>query len=93
NDPLISQKVLDSAAKAVGPDRIVVMPVKMSSEDFSFYLTKKPGVFIRIGTRNAEKGCDTLPHNNDFMIDEDALPFGSKTCVQFVLDNMSGIKP
>ena len=25
------------------------------------------------------------------MIDEDAFPIGTDTCVQFVLDNMSGI--
>ena len=67
------------------------MPEKLSSEDFSQYLTKKPGVFIRLGTRNADKGCTTLPHNNDFMIDEDALIYGSDVCVQFVLDNMQGI--
>lgn len=93
NDPVISQKVIDSATKVVGSERIAKMPKKMSSEDFSFYLTKKPGVFFRLGTRNSEKGYVTLPHNNDFMIDEEALPFGSKVCVQFIIDNMFGIKP
>lgn len=91
NDPYISDLVLDSASKVVGNDNIVNMPEKLSSEDFSQYLTKKPGVFIRLGTRNEEKGCVTLPHNNDFMIDEDAFVKGSDTCVQFVLDNMQGI--
>lgn len=91
NNPYISDLVLDSAAKVVGTENIVHMPEKLSSEDFSQYLTKKPGVFIRLGTRNAEKGCTTLPHNNDFMIDEDAFPIGTDTCVQFVLDNMNGI--
>ena len=64
------------------------MREKMSSEDFSQYLTKKRGVFFRLGTRNEALGCTTLPHNNDFLIDENALTFGSDTCVQFVLDNM-----
>ncbi len=91
NNPYISELVLDSAKKIVGEDNIVKMPEKLSSEDFSQYLTKKPGVFIRLGTRNEEKGCTTLPHNNDFMIDEDAFVSGSDTCVQFVLDNMNGI--
>ncbi|MBQ2764932.1 MAG: amidohydrolase, partial [Firmicutes bacterium] len=91
NNPYISDLVLDSAAKVVGAENIVHMPEKLSSEDFSQYLTQKPGVFIRLGTRNAEKGCTTLPHNNDFMIDEDAFPIGTDTCVQFVLDNMNGI--
>ena len=91
NDPAVRQAVLDSAAKAVGEENIAPMPIKMSSEDFSFYVDKKPGCFIRLGTRNAEKGCVTLPHNNDFLLDEDALDVGSKVCVQFVLDHMGGM--
>ncbi len=89
NDPYLSELVLKSAEKtALG---IAEMPIKMSSEDFSMYLSKKPGVFIRLGTRNEKKGCVTLPHNNDFLIDEDAFVIGSDTCVQFVLDNMNSI--
>lgn len=91
NDPYISDLVLSSAAKVVGEENIAEMPCKMSSEDFSQYLTKKPGVFLRLGTRNEAKGITTLPHNNDFDIDESALPIGSQVCVQFVLDNMNGI--
>ena len=90
NNPYLSDLVLAAAEKVVGKDNIVHMPEKLSSEDFSQYVTKKPGVFFRLGTRNAEKGCTTLPHNNDFMLDEDALPLGTDTCVQFVLDNMNG---
>ncbi len=89
NNPYISELVLKSAEKV--SSGIQKMPEKLSSEDFSHYLTKKPGVFIRLGTRNEEKGCVTLPHNNDFLIDEEAFVTGSDTCVQFVLDNMSGI--
>lgn len=89
NNPYISQLVLESAKKVAL--EIQEMPKKLSSEDFSQYLLKKPGVFIRLGTRNAEKGCITLPHNNDFMIDEDAFEIGTDTCVQFVIDNMNDI--
>lgn len=91
NDPVLSQRILESAAKVVGRENTGEFPIKMSSEDFSFYLTKRPGVFFRLGTRNEKKGCTTLPHNNDFRIDEDALPTGTRTCVQFVLDNMRGM--
>lgn len=89
NNPYIANLVLKSAEKVA--KGIQTMPKKLSSEDFSHYLTKKDGVFIRLGTRNEEKGCTTLPHNNDFLIDEEALPIGTDTCVQFVLDNMNGI--
>ena len=91
NHPVVRQAVLESAAKVVGEGNIAPMPIKMSSEDFSFFVDKKPGAFIRLGTRNAVKGCVTLPHNNDFLLDEDALPIGSQVCVQFVLDHMGGM--
>ena len=91
NHPELSKKVLASAAKIVGEENVVTMPKKLSSEDFSFYAAEKPSAFLRLGTRNAAKGCVTLPHNNDFMLDEDALPTGSRTFVQFVLDNMKGL--
>lgn len=91
NHPVVRQAVLESAAKVVGESNIAHMPIKMSSEDFSFFVDKKPGAFIRLGTRNTAKGCVTLPHNNDFLLDEDALPIGSRVCVQFVLDNMGGM--
>ena len=91
NHPVVRQAVLESAAKVVGESNIAHMPIKMSSEDFSFFVDKKPGAFIRLGTRNAAKGCVTLPHNNDFLLDEDALPIGSQVCVQFVLDHMGGM--
>ncbi|MBE6643937.1 MAG: amidohydrolase [Ruminococcaceae bacterium] len=91
NNPYLSDLVLESVKKVGGENAACELPILMSSEDFSQYLIKKPGVFIRLGTRNTEKGCTTLPHNNDFMIDEDVLGSGSDVCVQFVLDNMNGI--
>ena len=91
NNPYLSKLVLQSAEKIVTKNGVVNMAKKLSSEDFSAYLTQKPGVFIRLGTKNEEKGIVTLPHNSDFMIDEDALPVGTDVCVQFVLDNHGGI--
>jgi len=86
NDYELSDFALGAIAKTIGEEHIAPMPKKMGAEDFSIYLTKKPGVFMRIGTRNKEKGITTLAHNNDFMIDEEVLHNGSATFVQFVLD-------
>lgn len=90
NDPAMSEEVLQAAEKVVGKEHVVPMPPKMSSEDFSQYLRKKPGVFFRLGTRNLEKNCIALPHSSDFRIDEAAFIKGSMTCVQFVFDHMNG---
>jgi len=91
NDYVLSDCLIKAAEKVVGQVNIAEMTIKMSSEDFSQYLTKKPGVFFRLGTRNEAKGCVGMAHNNDFQIDEEALAIGSQVCVQFVLDNMNGV--
>ncbi len=91
NNEILAEKLKKSAARVVGADNVVKMKVKISSEDFAFYLTKKPGVFFRLGTRNKEKGITGLPHTNRFQLDEDAMKLGSATLVQFVVDNMNGI--
>ncbi|MEA5059860.1 MAG: M20 family metallopeptidase [Candidatus Pelethousia sp.] len=91
NDPSLSQQLMQSAEKIVGKDNVVPMRTKMSSEDFAFYLTKKPGLFFRLGTKNEEKGYVGLPHNNNFQLDEAALKIGSSVCVQFVIDVSTGL--
>ena len=93
NHPGVSARVLKSAAAVLGKDRIAEMPVKLSSEDFAFYGTRRPSAFLRLGTRNEAKGCVTLPHNNDFLLDEDALELGSRVFVRFVLEHMTGFDP
>ena len=90
NDPVISEKVLSSAASVVGQENVVTMPMKLSSEDFSFYVAQKPGAFLRLGTKKAAKGCTTLPHNNDFMIDEQVLYYGVFLQTMLVLNYNGG---
>lgn len=92
NDPTLSDCALEAMGKVIGKENIVPMQKKLGAEDFSQYLTKKPGVFMRIGTKNEDKGITTLAHNNNFMIDEDVLDKGSAVFVQFVLDNMNGVE-
>ena len=62
NNIYLSKLVLKSAQNALGEDGIVHMGEKLSSEDFSQYVTKKPGVFFRLGTRNEKvaRVCHTI---------------------------------
>ena len=83
---------MKSMEKVVGKENVVKVEFGMGSEDFSRFTDIVPSVFFLVGIRNEEKGITTLPHNNDFMIDEDALPLGTDVCVQFVLDHMNGLE-
>ncbi len=86
NDIGLAEKVRSAAAKVVGSENVIQVPQKLSSEDFSHYLRKKPGVMFRLGIGNEEKGSVEAPHTSKFRVDEDALILGAKTFVQYVLD-------
>ena len=85
NDPAITEKVRQAAAAVVGEDRVIPVRKRMGSEDFSFYLSKKPGMLLRLGNGNPEKGCVNASHASNFMLDEDVLEVGAKVFVQYVL--------
>ncbi len=61
------------------------LPQRMSTEDFSWFLMKKPGMVFRFGTRNEQKGCVTLAHCNDFCLDEDGMRLAILAFVQIAL--------
>ena len=71
NNAAIVESFCKSAA-AAGLE-LCEMPLRMSSEDFAWYLTKTPGMIFRFGTRNEATGCTTLAHCNDFCIDESGM--------------------
>jgi len=66
--------------------RVAEVPRKKSSEDFSWYLTKVPGMLFRYGIYNPEKGCTSVPHRPDFKVDEDAMKTAVLTFVNFVMN-------
>lgn len=72
--------------KAIG-DRFPIdpQPSRMSSEDFSWFETKVPGVFFRSGSGDDTRPL-TRPHNNDFYLNEE----GMRAAIEaFVLAAMS----
>ncbi len=49
----------------------------MGNETMGRALLKWPGVYIRLGTKNHEKGSEGLYHTSEFDIDEDVLKYGA----------------
>ena len=92
NDPAMYESFVQSARKVVGDERVILLPPSPGAEDFAYYEKEKPGLLFGLGMRNEEKGACAPAHNKDWDIDEDALETGVRVFVQFVLDNMGGIK-
>lgn len=59
-----------------GEDKIHDLPIRLSSEDFSYYSLEIPVSFFRLGVRNEAKGIIYGVHHPKFDIDSQALITG-----------------
>ena len=81
-----------SARKVVGEEKVVHLATSPGAEDFAYYEKHRPGLLFGLGLRNEEKNACHPAHTRNWDIDEDGLQTGVKVFVQFVLDNMNGVK-
>ena len=61
----------------IGEENITKIEPSMGAETMSRALLKWPGVYVRLGTRNPDKGSESNSHTSEFDIDEDALKVGA----------------
>jgi len=79
--PVINSKAAtriarQAALEIVGKEGVIPYPIpSLGGEDFSFYLEKVPGCFVRFGAR--KRGNDNPAHSSGFDFDEDVLPVGA----------------
>ncbi len=78
NSPEFIDFMLEAVKEAGVFKKLEELPPTMGSEDFSFYLEEiKYGGFIRLGVKNEKIGAVYGLHSPKFIIDEDALPYGT----------------
>ncbi len=85
NDPKASEVAREAAASVVGSGHVAGLKhPSLGGEDFSYFLKKVPGCFVRFGA--AKKGLENVPaHSPYFDFDESALPMGSLFLVKVAL--------
>lgn len=72
--------------QAIMPDKLEEISMRKSTEDFAWFLTKKPGFLFRFGTGNTKKGCCGSAHSNDFVLDEDGMRSAILAFTQFIMN-------
>jgi amidohydrolase len=85
NNPQLTQKIKSKAEKYFGKENCLDLPIRLASEDFSFYSQKIPVSFFRIGVRNEEIGIVYGVHHPKFNIDNEALLIGMEAMSLFAL--------
>lgn len=90
NDPELLKKLIPSLEKAAGAEKVKPREWVTGAEDFSFYGTKAPAVFLYLG--GMPKGNDPAkapPHHTaDFYVDNSGMPTGIRAFCSMVLDLM-----
>ena len=74
NDPAVTQKVREAAAKIVGEDGVVSQFKKfMGGEDYCFVARAVPSTFLYVGAMNDDLFPPMPLHNSHFQMDERVL--------------------
>ncbi len=78
NDPALTDALRSKAKIFFGDENVEELPIRLTSEDFSFYAQQIPVCFFRLGVRNEQNGIVHGVHHPNFDIDEEALKVGMK---------------
>lgn len=76
NDESLTQQLNEKFKTHFGSEKIHDLPIRLSSEDFSYYSQEIPVSFFRLGVRNEAKGIVYGVHHPKFDIDAEALITG-----------------
>lgn len=76
NDPKVTASIRIKAQSFLGEDKVEELPIRLTSEDFSYYSQELPVCFFRLGVRNEAKGITYGVHHPKFNIDDEALTIG-----------------
>ncbi len=86
NNPELTRATKQKAIDFFGIENVCDLPIRLSSEDFSFYAQEIPACFFRIGVRNEVKGITYGVHHPKFDIDPEALKTGMCAMAMCVLN-------
>lgn len=76
NDAGMCRFAREAAIEVVGRENVRDDVRTMGGEDFSFFLSEVPGVFIAVGSRNESRGLHYAHHHPRFDVDEACLELG-----------------
>ena len=92
NDPPLTERMLPTLRRVAGADKVVPVPPTTTSEDFSYFAQRAPGLFLFLGVTPA--GQDPLKaapnHSPRFFADEGALPVGVRALSSLAVDFLGG---
>jgi amidohydrolase len=76
NDPETTRRMKSMSVEFLGANNVHDLPIRLTSEDFSYYSQVIPVCFFRLGVRNEAEGIIHGVHHPQFDIDQKSLKIG-----------------
>ncbi len=73
NNPKLTNLAMSDMQDYMGADNVILLPARMTAEDFSYYSQQVPACFYRLGTQSMDGSNASPVHTNTFDIDPEAL--------------------
>lgn len=90
NDGTLTAFCKESAIEYLGKDNVVEIPIRLTSEDFSYFARRVPGCFYRLGVANEKKGIIHKVHTSRFDVDDIALEVGPGVMSWLAISKLRG---
>jgi amidohydrolase len=86
SDPSITELVREATCAELGRRAVVeIEEPSMGGEDFAYFVNAVPGMMMRLGTRNKQKGFTHPWHHPKFDLDEKGLSVGAAVMARAAL--------
>ena len=92
NEPRLTAKLKHSAIQYLGADRVVELPIQMTSEDFAFYSHEVDACFYRLGVSATDSISQRQLHTPTFDVDERCFQTSIGLMSYLALSELSGIQ-
>src|SRR5262249_46694424 len=89
NDAALTRDSVPSLERVYGRQQVLQVKPQMAAEDFALLAQKVPGLYIKVGVRNAQKGITAQIHMPDFDLDEAILPLGVRAMATLLWDYLA----
>lgn len=87
NDAALAEDVRRVGSAALGPGAVVEAVQSLGGDDFAWFLEQVPGCYIRLGTRDPDRGAPATDlHATGFDVDERSIGVGVRLLTALVLD-------
>ena len=94
NDPALTERMVSSLERAVGPDNVVRINADTGAEDFAYYQEKVPGFYFFVGAcpPNIDPAKAPSHHTPAFIMDEGSMLTGMKAFLNLTVDFLNSPK-